>query len=219
MPSKIKKIYYLSSTHWDREWYRPFQEFRFVLVDRINEIMNVLERDPLFQTFIMDGQTIVLEDYCQIEPGNRKRLETLIRDGRIAVGPWYTMPDEYLVSGESLIRNLLMGHALAEDYGGSAMKYGYLCDAFGHIAQMPQILKGFNISGALLGRGTNYHTCPSHFLWESPDGSRCVTFKVPEETGYGTFWSDVYLDYFLGKDPDKENIIRRACAYVEKERK
>ena len=217
MSSNIKKIYYLSSTHWDREWYRPFQGFRFALVGRINEVITTLENDPSFSTFIMDGQTIVLDDYCQIEPENKERLVQLIKDQRIVVGPWYTMPDEFLVSGESLIRNLIIGHSLAEAYGSSAMKYGYICDIFGHIAQFPQILKGFNINGALLGRGTNNHNCPSHFLWESPDGSQCITFKVPEETGYATFWSEVYMDYLFGTDPDKENLIKRACAYVDKE--
>lgn len=215
----IKKIYYFASTHWDREWHKTFQGFRFVLVSRINEIIDVLEKDPSFTTFIMDGQTIVLEDYCEIEPDKKEKLMKLIRDGRIVVGPWYTMPDEFLVSGESLIRNLMIGHSLAEAYGGSAMKYGYICDIFGHIAQMPQILNGFNIKGALLGRGTNYHNCPAFFIWESPDGSRCITFKVPEEMGYATFWYDVYEPCQFGRDQDKENIIKRACSYVDKERK
>lgn len=219
MSDKIKKIYYLSSTHWDREWYRDFQGFRFHLVERINEIIDVLERDPSFTTFIMDGQTIVLDDYSEIEPVKKDRLIQLIREGRIVVGPWYTMPDEFLVTGESLIRNLQIGHQLARKYETEAMKYGYICDIFGHIAQLPQILKGFGIEGALLGRGTNYHNCPAHFIWESPDGSRCITFKVPEETGYATFWSDVYLDYLLGKDREKENLISRACQYVDKELK
>ncbi len=217
MAPGIKKIYYLASTHWDREWHKTFQGFRFVLVNRINEIIDVLEKDPSFKTFTLDGQTIVLDDYCEIEPDNKEKLMKLIKDGRIVVGPWYTMPDEFLVSGESLIRNLIIGHNLAKAYGGRAMKYGYICDIFGHIAQMPQIFKGFNINGALLGRGTNYHNCPAHFIWESPDGSRCITFKVPEELGYGTFWGDVYEPYESGKDPDKENIIKRACAYVDKE--
>ncbi|HHU77666.1 MAG TPA: hypothetical protein GXZ29_02120 [Clostridiales bacterium] len=217
--SEIKKIYYVSSTHWDREWHRSFQSFRFALVNRINEIMDVLDKDPSFTSFIMDGQTIVLDDYCRIEPGKKDRLVRLINEGRIIVGPWYTMPDEYLVSGESLIRNLMIGHKLAEAYGSKAMKYGYICDIFGHIAQMPQIFRGFGIQGALLGRGTNEHNCPSHFRWKALDGSECITFKVPEETGYATFWSEVYIDYLTGKDPDKENIIKRACAYIENEKK
>lgn len=213
----LKKIYYLSSTHWDREWYRPFQGFRYRLVKVVNTVIDVLEKDPDFKTFIFDGQTVVLDDYTKIEPGKKERLKKLIAEKRIKVGPWYVMPDEFLVSGESLIRNLLMGDRLSHQYGANGpMKYGYICDIFGHVAQMPQILNQFGIKGALLGRGTNLHTTESHFLWEAPDGSRCTTFKVPEECGYGTFWLDVWLPYYF--DGREEGLVERACRYIDSEK-
>lgn len=213
----LKKIYYLSSTHWDREWYRPFQGFRYRLIKVTNTVIDVLEKDSDFKTFIFDGQTVVLEDYTQIEPGKRERLKKLIEENRIKVGPWYVMPDEFLVSGESLVQNLLIGHRVAREYGAEEpMKYGYICDIFGHTAQMPQIFNQFGIQGALLGRGTNVHTTDSHFQWEAPDGSRCTTFKVPEECGYGTFWLDVWLPYYFdGRD---EGLVERACRYIDSER-
>ncbi len=215
---KIEKIYYYSGTHWDREWYRTFQSFRYDLVKVTDEILEVLENDSGFSSFTFDGQTIVLEDYCQVRPENRKRLADLLASGRIHAGPWYVMPDEFLCSGESLIRNLQTGHRTAREFGApDAMKYGFVCDVFGHIAQLPQILSGFGIKGALLGRGTNTGDTPAHFLWVSPDGSSCITFKVPEECGYGTFWLDVWEPYDSGKDTSWENVISRACRYIETE--
>ena len=104
---KLKTIYYLNGTHWDREWYKSFQGFRYMLMDVLDEVIDTLEKDPDFQLYILDGQTAVLDDYLEISPQQRPRLEKLIRENRIAVGPWYTMPDEFLPSGESLIRNLL----------------------------------------------------------------------------------------------------------------
>lgn len=88
------------------------------------------------------------------------------------------MPDEFLLSGESLIRNLMIGHKISADWGVEAWKYGYLCDVFGHMAQMPQILKEFGIRYALLGCGTNEHTTPAHFVWESPDGSDDTSVQI-----------------------------------------
>jgi mannosylglycerate hydrolase len=218
MANKPEKILYLSSTHWDREWYKPFQSFRFRLIETLNTVIDVLENDSKFKTFTLDGQTVMLDDFSVIEPKRAQQLRNLISEGRIVVGPWYTMPDEFLVSGESLIRNLLDGHKTALEYGAAdAMKYGYICDMFGHIAQMPQIFNGFEIQGALLGRGTNNQSCESHFIWKAPDGSQCMTFKVPESCGYGTFWFEVLFDYLSGKDPDKQNIIKRACTYIDLE--
>lgn len=214
---KPLKIYYFASAHWDREWYKTFQGFRFQLIKTMNEVVNVLEDIEEFKAFILDGQTVLLEDFLEIEPIKRGALEELIKNRRLLVGPWYTMPDEFLVSAESIVYNLVLGHKIAKQFGSEAMKYGYVCDVFGHIAQLPQILKGFGISGALLGRGTNDATCPSHFIWESLDGSRCTTFKVPEDVGYGTFWYNVLFDYLSGKDHDKNNLVQRACNYIEKE--
>ena len=163
---KLKRICYLNGTHWDREWYKPFQGFRYMLMGVIDEVIDTLERQKDFTVYVLDGQTAVLDDYCEIAPENRERLVRLIRAGRIAVGPWYTMPDEFLVSGESLIRNLLLGHAKARAYGAKdAMKYGYVCDIFGHIAQLPQILQGFGIQGALMQRGCNQDNTLPHFIW------------------------------------------------------
>ena len=215
---QLKKIYYLASTHWDREWYRTFQGFRYRLVGVMDRILEVLEADPAFETFMLDGQTIVLDDFTEIEPENRKRLEALLREGRLMAGPWYVMPDESIVSGESLVQNLLLGKRTAAKYGApDVLRYGYICDIFGHTAQMPQILRKSGIRGALLGRGTNYHTTPAHFRWQSPDGSECITFKVPEECGYGTFWMDTWLQHFLSGGGEKK-LLADACGYVERER-
>ena len=109
----VTDIYYFSGTHWDREWYQTFQGFRHRLVDMTDELINHLETDEKFGTYHFDGQTIVLEDYKKIAPENEGRLRKLIESGKIKIGPWYNMPDEFLVSGESLIRNLMCGDRLA----------------------------------------------------------------------------------------------------------
>ena len=215
---KPKKMYYLNGTHWDREWYKSFQGFRYLLMNVLDEVIETLENDPKFELYILDGQTAVLDDYLEISPQMRPRLEKLIREQRIAVGPWYTMPDEFIPSGESLIRNLLLGHQKAKEYGApSAMKYGYICDIFGHIAQMPQILRGFGIRGALIQRGCNMDTCPPHFLWESPDGTRCVVYRTPEDFGYGWFYHYATEPYNQGWDKSLENLFNRAVAVIDKE--
>lgn len=186
------KLFYINSTHWDREWYVPFQHFRYNLVETLNGLIDILETDPEYKIFTLDGQTIVLEDYAEIEPEKAEKLKGFIREGRIVVGPWYVMPDEFLVSGESLIKNLSVGHKIAEKWGGKPLKYGYANDIFGHIAQLPQIFKGFGIEGAYIGRGLG-NTEFNHFVWSSPDGTECLTsigfygaFIVGKMKHYGT---------------------------------
>jgi alpha-mannosidase len=170
-------------THWDREWYQTFQQFRMRLVRAVDAVLEVLERDPSFRFFTLDGQTIVLEDYLAIRPENAERLRRLAREGRLLVGPWYLQPDEFLVGGESLIRNLQIGMRMAEPYGG-AMPVGYVPDTFGHIAQLPQILRGFGLDNAVFWRGVGPEVECSEFRWAAPDGSEVLVIWLAHETGY-----------------------------------
>lgn len=170
-------------THWDREWYQTFQQFRMRLVRTVDMVLDVLERDPRFSFFMLDGQTIVLEDYLTIRPENSARLQTLARQGRILIGPWYLQPDEFLVGGESLIRNLQVGRRMGAPYGG-VMPIGYVPDTFGHIAQLPQILRGFNLDNAILWRGAPPSMNKGAFHWYAPDGSDVLAVWLYDETGY-----------------------------------
>ncbi len=164
-------LHLVPHTHWDREWYLPFQVFRLKLVHLLDLLADTLEDQPTFNAFTLDGQTIILEDYLSLRPERRAALEEWVRTGRVLIGPWYILPDEFLVSPEALVRNLLIGRADCARFGGR-MQVGYLPDPFGHISQMPQILRGFGIEAAAFRRGLDDEAC--ELWWEGPDGSRVL---------------------------------------------
>ncbi len=170
-------------THWDREWYRTFQQFRVRLVQAVDKLLDILDSDDTFHHFMLDGQTIVLDDYLEIQPEQEERLRRHIRAGRIFVGPWYVQPDEFLVSGESLIRNLQVGLRQATDFG-NPMYVGYVPDSFGHIAQLPQILQGVGIDNAVFWRGVGAEAKKSEFYWQAPDGSKVFVAHLADPIGY-----------------------------------
>lgn len=178
--TRTAEVHLVSHTHWDREWYLTREQFRLRLVDLVDRAIELLDRDPAYAFFHLDGQTIVLEDYLEVRPERRGDLERLIRAGRLLVGPWYVMPDEFLVSGEALVRNLATGHAIARGFGRS-MPVGYLPDLFGHVAQMPQILRRFGLDNAILWRGFGGRGV--EYWWEAPDGTRVLMLHLPRE-GY-----------------------------------
>jgi alpha-mannosidase len=140
-------------THWDREWYLPFEQFRLRLGAVVDGVLGTLERDPSFTSFTLDGQAILLEDYLELRPESEGRLRALLAAGRLEVGPSYVLPDEILVGGESLVRNLLLGRRVCRRFGVEPSRAGYLPDSFGHPAQLPQILAGFGIGTFLFSRG------------------------------------------------------------------
>jgi mannosylglycerate hydrolase len=203
----MKKLHVISQTHWDREWYQEFQGARKRLVYFIDELLDVMEKNPDYRYFHFDGQTILIEDYLEIKPENEQRLRKLIKDGRIIIGPWYVMPDEFLVSGESLVRNLLKGHLICDDYQTLPMKNGYIVDIFGHNSQFPQILKGFDIDSATLYRGIGDYE-KSEFLWEAADGSRVIALKLDPDRSYSNFyfavrWPFDGREYQIGEVKDR----------------
>jgi alpha-mannosidase len=170
-------------THWDREWYQTFQQFRMRLVHTVDKLLDILDRDDAFTHFMLDGQTIVLDDYLEVQPGQEERLRKYIQAGRIQVGPWYVQPDEFLVSGESLIRNLQIGLRRAADFG-KPMCIGYVPDIFGHIAQLPQIFQGFGIDNAVFWRGVGSEAEKSEFYWAAPDGTKVLVLHLADPRGY-----------------------------------
>ncbi|WP_152394175.1 alpha-mannosidase [Paenibacillus guangzhouensis] len=184
--SQSKTVHIISHTHWDREWYLPYEKHHVLLIKLMDTLMETLERDEEYRSFHLDGQTIILEDYLQVRPEMRAKLEHYIREGRIHIGPWYILQDEFLTSSEANVRNLLIGHRDAAAYG-TISKLGYFPDSFGNMGQAPQMLKQAGIQHAVFGRGVKptgfnnevtdvsaYESPYSEMWWESPDGSKVL---------------------------------------------
>ncbi|HEX2766020.1 MAG TPA: alpha-mannosidase [Candidatus Limnocylindria bacterium] len=162
-------IHLVPHTHWDREWYRPFQSFRMQLVDLVDRVLDMLEAEPDF-AFTLDGQLATVDDHLEIRPDAAERIARHVQSGRLAIGPWLILMDEFLVSGETLVRNLERGWTRATAFG-EPMRIGYLPDMFGHVAQMPQILRRAGLADAVVWRGVPSAVNRHRFRWESPDGS------------------------------------------------
>jgi len=173
-----RKAFIVSHTHWDREWYLTFHEFRVNLVRVVQGVLDALESDNDFQCFVLDGQTVVLEDYLEARPEDEERVRRLVADGSLVIGPWYQLPDEFLVSAEAHVRNLQIGHRVCGRFG-SPQKVGYVPDSFGHIAQMPQLLRRAGIGSFISwrGNGDELEELGLEYLWVAPDGSEVTSIN------------------------------------------
>ena len=204
------KLYVVSHTHWDREWYGSFQLFRLRLVRLMNKLLALLEADPDYVSFNLDGQTVLLDDYLEVHPEQRETLEQHVRAGRLMVGPWYMLPDEFLSGGESIVRNLLLGDRMSNEFG-HRMEVGYIPDTFGHIAQLPQILQGFGLDTCMNFRGLDSGDRQSELWWESPNGSRVLLHHMSTIIGYSDLGA-------MANDPQRAAYDLRATAYYKAER-
>lgn len=204
--SSKKKVYVVPHSHWDREWYFTIEDSNVLLSHNMQYLMDVLEKDENYNSYTFDAQLSVVEEFLKLYPDEKVRLEKLIADKRIFVGPWYTQTDTLLVNKESIIRNLLYGTRLGENCG-HYMKVGYLPDIFGQNQYLPSILKGFEIDDAVLQRGLYTEELKGNlnFKWKSPDGKEVKA-------------NNIYLGYGPGKflASDNEYMEEKLIPMLEK---
>ncbi|MYL64347.1 alpha-mannosidase [Bacillus hwajinpoensis] len=188
---KQKKVYVVPHSHWDREWYFTIEDSNLLLVENMDRLMDVMEKDPNYTGYVFDAQSSIIDEYLKIRPEEKERLASLIQDKRIFVGPWYTQADSLLVNKESLIRNLLYGTRIAEKMGHS-MNVGYLPDIFGQNTYLPSIFNEFGIDYSILQRGlyTDQLKGDLNFTWKSPDGKSVKANNIYFGYGPGKFLSD-----------------------------
>lgn len=194
----MKTVHLINGTHWDREWRHTAEQSKLRLVDLIDNIINLLETKPEYSYFCVDGGTIVIEDYLTIRPENKHRIIDLVKAKRMFIVNWYTLPETNTVAPESLVRNLLLGHKMADELGGG-MKSGYTATSYGQPSQLPQLYNGFGITDAIFYRGTNKHVLTPLFVWEGADGSKLDTLRTFDEVTRTNWFFYVHGPAVLGK--------------------
>jgi mannosylglycerate hydrolase len=195
---KEYQMHVICGTHWDREWRHTAEQSKLRLVDLMDQIIKVLEENHEYSSFCVDGGTVVIEDYLSIRPENLGRLKKLIKMKKMQIVNWYTLPETNTVAPEALIRNLLLGHRMAEELGGG-MKSGYTATSYGQNSQMPQIYRGFGIETAIFYRGTNKHIVAPLYRWEGLDGSRLFALRTFDEVTRTNWFFYVHQPLVLGK--------------------
>lgn len=173
------KIHVIAHTHWDYEWYFTSNESFIQLCYHVDEVIDALEEGTI-DYYMLDGQMSIVEDYLEANSDKKDRLMSLIKKGKLKVGPWYTQPDQMIIRGESIVRNLQIGMELGDSLGG-ADRLGYIPDAFGQSIDMPKIFSQMGIDKSVFWRGLSSDKLKQReFFWESEDGSRVLAYNIKD---------------------------------------
>lgn len=181
-----KKVFIISHSHWDREWYMSFEEHHMRLINLMDDLLYLFKHDPDYNSFHLDGQDIIIDDYLSVRPEKRTEVMKYIKEGKLRIGPFYILQDDFLISPESNVRNMLIGRKKALRYGHERVPVGYFPDTFGNMGQAPQIMKLSGFDTVAFGRGVtptgfnnqvgqgDFNSTYSEMWWQSPDKDKVL---------------------------------------------
>ena len=188
MENNVKKITVVSNTHWDREFRRSFEKTRHNLLIMLDTTLDILENDPDYHSFTMDGHSIMIDDYLEMRPERTEQVKKFVKEGRLIIGPYYTLPEEFTISHESLIRNLMFGRETVEKYGGKVGTVAYTPSSWGQTGQYPQILRDFGLDKMMFYRGISHHEAPAEYIWKAPDGTEVFASRFALYCRYNWYY-------------------------------
>ena len=181
-----KTIRLIGNAHLDPIWLWRWQEgcgevlqtFRSAL-DRLNE----------YDDFVFTCSSAAYYKWVEdIDPKMFEEIKEMVKKGRwVPVNGWWVQPDCNMPSGESFARQALYSQLYYHEKFGKICKTGYNVDSFGHSAFLPQFLTKAGMTGYVMHRpGTheNKEMPENLFWWDSADGSRIMTYRIPD--GYGS---------------------------------
>ena len=186
--SHIKKIKVVSNTHWDREFRQSFEKTRRNLLEMMDVTLDILDKDPKYHSFTLDGHSILLDDYLEMRPERKPLVEKLIQQGRLVAGPYYTLAEEFSIGHESLVRNLIWGRKTVEKYGGKTGTVAYTPSSWGQTGQLPQILKDFGLDKMMFYRGISHHEADAEYIWKAPDGTSVLASRFAVYARYNWYY-------------------------------
>ena len=184
----IRQIKVVSNTHWDREFRRSFEQTRRRLLTMLDVTLDILASDPKYHSFTMDGHSIMMDDYTEMRPERMEQIRELVRGGRLILGPWFTLTEQYSLAGEALVRNLLYGRKTVEKYGGKVGTVAYTPASWGQTGQLPQILAGFGLDKMMFYRGISHHEADAEWVWEGADGTRALASRFGIYARYNWYY-------------------------------
>lgn len=205
----VKTVHVIPHTHWDREWYFTTSRSKVYLLKDLSEVIDNLENNKGYDRFILDGQASLIEDYLKWRPDDFNRVKQLVQDKKLIIGPWYTQTDQFVISGESIVRNLQQGMDICNQFG-DYMNVGYVPDSFGQESSMPQIYKGFGIQDTMFWRGVSDEEVEhTEYQWTGEDGSKINVYQIPSGYYIGGIIDESQLDQVMRTEPFK-SIVKRA---------
>lgn len=199
--SKKDTIHVVGHAHMDMNWLWTYFETMKMCNDNLRQAVSFMKEFPDYT--MVQSQAAVYNFVEKVDPPLFEELKKYVKEGRFEpVGGMWTEGDMNLSSGEAITRSFLLGQRYFQKHFGKMATIGWLPDNFGHVSQMPQILK-------LAGCDYFYfHRCKPYvgtFWWEGSDLSKVLCYANDTYNGDITVKLKDELTKF---DPNGNRILQ-----------
>lgn len=178
--ARYYRVHMIGNAHIDPVWLWPWQEGLAVVHSTFRSALDRLKEAP--DSVFTASSALFYQWVSENDPAMLAEIRKRVEEGRWAVvGGWWVEPDVNIPNGESLIRHGLYGQLALRRLLGRTATIAYNPDSFGHPGTLPQILKlqGMNNYVFMRPEPENKELPANLFWWESPDGSRALTYRIP----------------------------------------
>lgn len=181
-----KTVHMVCNAHLDPVWMWEWEEGAAAAISTFRTAADLCEE---FDEFVFNHNEVILYRWVEeYEPELFRRIQKLVKAGKWHImGGWYLQPDCNMPSGESFIRQILLGRRYFEDKFGVTPTTAINFDPFGHTRGLVQIMAKSGFSSYICCR-PGQEDCPlesNEFIWEGFDGSRVLVSRRVE--GYLSF--------------------------------
>jgi alpha-mannosidase len=194
-------IHVIGHAHMDMNWLWTYSETMQMCNDNLRQVVAFMDEFPDYT--MLQSQAAVYNFVEIVDPPLFEQVKKYVKAGRLELaGGMWTEGDMNLSSGEAITRSFLLGQRYFQSRFGKMANIGWLPDNFGHISQMPQILK-------LAGCDYFYfHRCKPFkgtFYWTGTDNSTVLAYSNDTYNGKITL---ALKDELQKIAPDKHRIIQ-----------
>jgi len=192
-----KKVFLIGNAHLDPVWlWRKTEGYAEIK----STFRSALDRMNEFPNYVFTASSASYYKWIEeSEPEMFEEIKRRVAEGRwvIAGGLW-VQPDCNIPSGEAFARHMLYSQRFYKAKFGQIAKFGYNVDSFGHNGMLPQLLKHGGMDCYVFmrpDRNENPRLPTGLFNWESPDGSKALTFRLTMGYGDDSFSAARYPEY------------------------
>ncbi len=193
-------IQVIGHAHMDMNWLWTYAETMQMCNDNLRQVVAFMQEFPDYT--MLQSQASVYNFVESVDPPLFGQVKKYVKEGRLELaGGMWTEGDMNLSTGEAIARSFLLGQRYFQSRFGKTASIGWLPDNFGHISQMPQILKLAGCDYFYFHRTKPYR---GTFWWVAPDSSKVLCYA--NDTYNGSITADLKNEV-QKFSPDKRRIL------------